>query len=89
MSADHEVTAAEILDAEVLRTLARLVADGVAAIDGDLVAVGDGWAIHGIIAYDGEVLLAEFDSLEHARAVLTRTPRSDGPRGAVARSLPT
>ena len=79
MSGDDEVA-----DAEVRRTLARLVADGVAAIDGDLVAIGDRWAIHGVIAYDGEVLLAEFDSLEHARAVLTRTPRSDRPRRDVA-----
>ena len=64
-------------DIDALRRLARLVADGVAAIDGDLVAVGGRWAIHGTIAYDGEVILAEFDTFEHARAVLTRTPQHD------------
>src|SRR4051812_21699001 len=69
----------EPVDADALRMLARLVDDGIAAIDGDLVAIGERWAIHGTIAYDGEVILAEFDSIEHAHAVLTRTPRLDTP----------
>ena len=38
---------------------------------GDLTAIGAGtWAIHGVIPYDGEVIVAEFDTYDTAKAVL-------------------
>jgi hypothetical protein len=48
-----------------------------ATIAGDIIEVGtDTWAIHGSIAVDGDVLLAEYDSLDHARIALAKLPRS-------------
>ena len=42
-----------------------------AQIAGDLVEVaGHIWAIHGSIALDGEVIMAEFDTQDEARAAL-------------------
>ena len=46
-----------------------------ATIAGDIIEVGiDTWAIHGSIAVDGEVLLAEYDSLDEARIALGQLP---------------
>src|SRR3954469_16810873 len=51
-------------------------------VDGDVVAIDDGtWAIHGVIPVDGEVILAEFGTLEEAQAVLERIADA-GDRGA-------
>jgi hypothetical protein len=45
-----------------------------ALIDGDVIEIDEHtWAIHGVIPVDGEVLLAEYGTLEEARAVLDRT----------------
>ena len=42
-----------------------------ATIAGDIIEVGtDTWAIHGSIAVDGEVLLAEYDTPGEARIAL-------------------
>lgn len=42
-----------------------------ATIAGDVIEIdAHTWAIHGSIAVDGDVLMAEFDSEEHARIVL-------------------
>jgi hypothetical protein len=48
-----------------------------ARVDGDAVAIDDRtWAIHGVIPVDGEVILAEFSTLEEARAVLENIANS-------------
>ncbi len=47
------------------------------------------WAIHGYIPVDGEVILAEFDHLETARAVLAQLAAAQDPttfRGGDPRS---
>jgi hypothetical protein len=46
-------------------------------IDGDVVEIGcdDAWAIHGVIPYDGEVLMAEFDTYDQANHVLDQVRR--------------
>ena len=42
-----------------------------ATIAGDVIEIDTHtWAIHGSIAVDGDVIMAEFDSEEHARTVL-------------------
>jgi hypothetical protein len=42
-----------------------------ASIAGDVLELdAHTWAIHGTIAVDGEVILAEFDTEQHARTVL-------------------
>lgn len=47
-----------------------------ALIAGDVVRVAEHrWAIHGFIAVDGEVLMAEFDSYEQATRVLGEVAR--------------
>jgi hypothetical protein len=44
-----------------------------ATIAGDVVEIdAHTWAIHGTIAVDGEVILAEYDSEQHARIVLEK-----------------
>lgn len=46
---------------------------GHATIDGDVVEVGThAWAIHGSIAVDGEVIMAEYDTQHQARLVLDK-----------------
>lgn len=46
-----------------------------ARISGDIVQVeATTWAVHGVIAYDGEVLLAEFDTPSAARHALHHLP---------------
>jgi hypothetical protein len=42
-----------------------------ATVDGDVIEIdAHTWAIHGSIAVDGDVIMAEYDSEEHARFVL-------------------
>jgi hypothetical protein len=42
-----------------------------ARVSGDIVPIdGHTWAIHGLIAVDGDVIMAEFGQLEQAREVL-------------------
>ena len=44
-----------------------------ATIAGDVIEIdAHTWAIHGTIAVDGEVILAEFDTEEHALTILER-----------------
>jgi hypothetical protein len=53
--------------------------EGHASIDGDVLRIGnDRWAIHGVIAVDGEVLMAGFDTYDEAKWVLNRV-RDVGP----------
>lgn len=63
------MTAQQQLDADI-RVVQALAID-IACIAGDVVQVApDVWAIHGFTAVDGDVLMAEFDSVERATAVL-------------------
>jgi len=42
-----------------------------ATISGDIIEIDEHtWAIHGSIAVDGDVLMAEYDTEEHARMLL-------------------
>jgi hypothetical protein len=44
-------------------------------VAGDIVQIGlTTWAIHGSIPVDGEVLVAEYDSLESAKAAIAQLP---------------
>ena len=44
-------------------------------VAGDILQIAtDTWAIHGLVPMDGHVLLAEYDSLEAAQAVLAQLP---------------
>jgi hypothetical protein len=53
-----------------LQLLRELLGEN-AWIDGDVVEIGnDAWAIHGVIPYDLEVLMAEFDTYDEAKHVL-------------------
>jgi hypothetical protein len=46
-------------------------------IAGDVLQIGlTTWAIHGSIPVDGDVLVAEYDSLESAKAALAQLPPS-------------
>ena len=49
-----------------------------AQIDGAIVQLGAStWALYGFIAYDGEVILAEYDDPATARQALNRIPIND------------
>jgi hypothetical protein len=49
----------------------RELVDDNATIAGDVTEVaGHTWAIHGAIPVDGEVIMAEFDTYDHARVAL-------------------
>ena len=51
-----------------------------ASIDGDILEISSHtWAIHGEIAVDGEILMAEFDTYDDARNVLDQVRRSTRP----------
>jgi hypothetical protein len=39
-------------------------------IAGDIVAVGERWAIHGAVPLEGEVILGEFDTYDEAKEAL-------------------
>jgi hypothetical protein len=59
---------------EQLEFLEELVEEN-ASIAGDVLQVGTHlWAIHGFIAVDGDVLMAEFDSYEEATSTLEQLP---------------
>ena len=57
----------------------RALDEETASIAGDVLQVGSNvWAIHGSIPVDGEVLLAEFDSLDQATRLLASFSRTMG-----------
>jgi hypothetical protein len=59
--------------------LNRLV-DAGAVVDGDVVEItSETWAIHGQVPVDGEVIMAEFDSLDGARTALEKLAPPDEP----------
>lgn len=64
---------------DVDRLLAAFVHDDAQVLQ---VAAGT-WAIHGSIPYNGDTLLAEFDTLESASTALGRIP--SGPEHTAAR----
>jgi hypothetical protein len=52
-------------------TFLEELVDEHATIDGDVIEIGaHTWAIHGSIAVDSEVIMAEYDTEEHARIAL-------------------
>ena len=52
-------------------TFLEELVDEHATIAGDVIEIGaHTWAIHGSIAVDGDVIMAEYDTEEHARIVL-------------------
>jgi hypothetical protein len=56
-------------DAQLL--FLETLVEGYASIDGDIVEIdGHTWAIHGSIPVDGDVIMAEYDTLEEATDVL-------------------
>jgi hypothetical protein len=58
-----------------LQFLLELLDDN-ASIDGDVLEISkDTWAIHGQIAVEGEILMAEFATYDQARNVLDRLRR--------------
>jgi hypothetical protein len=72
----------------------RILEEENAAISGDILEIGLGlWGIHGFIAVDGDVLMAEFFSYEDARSVLdqlgysTRSPLQGSPVDLAPRPL--
>jgi hypothetical protein len=61
----------------------RVLVEENAAIDGHVLQVSDRlWAIHGVIAVDGRVLMAEFDSYDDARRALDVISGEVGPFGS-------
>jgi hypothetical protein len=49
-----------------------------ATIEGDVIEIdAHTWAIHGSIAVDGDVIMAEYESEEHARVVLDELSRAE------------
>jgi hypothetical protein len=53
--------------------LTHLLRTAPADVNGDVIEIStETWAIHGYIAYDGDVLLAEYDNPNDARAALGR-----------------
>jgi hypothetical protein len=49
-----------------------------ATIEGDVIEIdAHTWAIHGSIAVDGDVIMAEYESEEHARIVLDELSRAE------------
>jgi len=57
-----------------LEFLTALV-DSHSEVDSDVLQIGPAtWAIHGSVPMDGQVLLAEYDSLEAAQAALAQLP---------------
>ena len=59
-----------------LQFLLELLDDN-AYIDGDVLEISaDTWAIHGQIAVEGEILMAEFGTYDQARKMLDRVRRT-------------
>ena len=53
--------------------------EGHATIAVDIIEVGtDTWAIHGSIAVDGEVIMAEYDTHDQARIALDKLAKGEG-----------
>ena len=66
-----------------LQFLLELLDDN-ASIDGDVLEISnDTWAIHGQIAFEGEILMAEFGTYDQARNVLDRVRRTTLPTSDV------
>jgi hypothetical protein len=66
---------------EVVEFLTGLVAEGV-EVDGQAMPVAPGlWAVHGVLAYEGDSLLAEFDTVDDARSALERVAEPNRRRG--------
>ena len=64
----------EIESTHQLAFLTELV-DAHTEVAGDILQIDAAtWAIHGSVPMDGQVLLAEFDSLESAQAALAQLP---------------
>ncbi len=64
-----------------LRFLQALAEDN-ASIGGDVIEIHqDTWVIHGSIAVDGEVLMAEFDTYDEAKRVLDGVRKAEQLRG--------
>jgi hypothetical protein len=62
-----------------LQFLLALLDDN-ASIDGDVLEISeDTWAIHGQIAVEGEILMAEFGTYDQARNVLDQVRRTTLP----------
>jgi hypothetical protein len=58
-----------------------------ARVSGDIVPIdGHTWAIHGLIAVDGDVIMAEFDHLDQARAALEQVTTGLAQQHQVRRS---
>jgi len=54
------------VDVELLHLVAQQI-----VVEGDIVEVIDGvWAVHGHATYDGDVMLAEYESFARAKSVL-------------------
>jgi hypothetical protein len=67
-----------------LQFLLNLV-DDKAFIDGDVLEISDNtWAIHGEIAVEGEILMAEFDTYDQARNALELLRRAARPPSDIA-----
>ena len=67
-----------------LQFLLNLV-DDKAFIDGDVLEISDNtWAIHGEIAVEGEILMAEFDTNDQARNALELLRRAARPPSDIA-----
>ncbi len=86
--ADTESCPATDHDALASRFLAEMIGAGV-AVDATPQRIGaTRWAIHARVAYDGEVIVAEFDAVEIAQHVIEEHPplrrgrtRDPGPPG--------
>lgn len=63
---------------------AEIITAAHARIDGDVLQVDSTtWALHGVIAYDGEVLLAEFDTPGAASDALHHIPTDNNRNGSI------
>lgn len=71
MSEQHDQRDPQLLFLEALVEQHARVAGDVYAIDSRT------WAIHGTILVDGEVIMAEFDQFEAAKATLEQLRRDD------------
>ena len=66
-------------DRQALASLVAAVDAGV-RIDGDALQLGrDTWAVHGNVAYDGEIIVAEFDDPASARWAVEQQPPWNAP----------
>jgi hypothetical protein len=67
--------------------IVEVLIDEHASVDCNLVQIGETWAIHGLVAVDGDVIMAEFGNQEDAEEALQRIvaaeeERHSGPAGA-------